>query len=352
MKTLSIDIETYSSVELAKCGVYKYTEAADFDILLFGYSVDGGPVQVIDLACGETIPQEIIAALTDDAVTKSAFNAQFERICLSRWLRDHGWFNNTGYSIPEDTVENYLDPAAWKCTMIWSAYMGLPLSLEGVGAVLVLGKQKLTEGKELIKYFCQPCAPTKASGGRTRNLPRHAPGKWESFKRYNVRDVEVEMSIQEKLAKFPVPEDVWEQYHLDQQINDRGVAIDMELVHQAIEMDARSRSELTAAMKHLTDLDNPNSVQQMKQWLSVNGLLVDSLGKKEVTEMLKTAPVELQNVLLLRKQLAKSSIRKYQAMEKAVCADGRARGMFQFYGANRTGRWAGRIIQIPASTAR
>ena len=346
MQTLSIDIETYSSVDLSKCGVYKYTEAADFDILLFGYSVDGGPVQVIDLACGETIPQEIIAALTDDAVTKSAFNAQFERICLSRWLRDHGGFDNTGYSIPEDTVGNYLDPASWKCTMIWSAYMGLPLSLEGVGAVLVLGKQKLTEGKELIKYFCQPCAPTKANGGRIRNLPRHAPDKWEAFKRYNVRDVEVEMSIQEKLAKFPVPEDVWEQYHLDQQINDRGVAIDMDLVHQAIEMDARSRAELTAAMKQLTDLDNPNSVQQMKQWLSDNGLMVDSLGKKEVTEMLKTAPVELQKVLLLRQQLAKSSIRKYQAMEKAVCADGRARGMFQFYGANRTGRWAGRIIQM------
>ena len=346
MQTLSIDIETYSSVDLSKCGVYKYTEAADFDILLFGYSVDGGPVQVIDLACGETIPQEIIAALTDDAVTKSAFNAQFERICLSRWLRDHGGFDNTDYSIPEDTVGNYLDPAAWKCTMIWSAYMGLPLSLEGVGAVLGLGKQKLTEGKELIKYFCQPCAPTKANGGRTRNLPRHAPDKWEAFKRYNARDVEVEMSIQEKLAKFPVPEDVWEQYHFDQQINDRGVAIDMDLVHQAIEMDARSRSELTAAMKHLTDLDNPNSVQQMKQWLSDNGLMVDSLGKKEVTEMLKAAPVELQKVLLLRQQLAKSSIRKYQAMGKAVCADGRARGMFQFYGANRTGRWAGRIIQM------
>lgn len=346
MQSLSIDIETYSGVDLSKCGVYKYTEAADFDILLFGYSVDGGPVQVVDLACGEAIPQEIIAALTDDNVTKSAFNAQFERICLSRWLRDHGGFDNTGYSIPEDTVGNYLDPAAWKCTMIWSAYMGLPLSLEGVGAVLGLGKQKLTEGKELIKYFCQPCAPTKVNGGRTRNLPRHASDKWEAFKRYNVRDVEVEMSIQEKLAKFPVPEDVWEQYHLDQQINDRGVAIDMDLVHQAIEMDARSRSELTAAMKQLTDLDNPNSVQQMKQWLSDNGLMVDSLGKKEVTEMLKTAPVELQMVLMLRQQLAKSSIRKYQAMEKAVCADGRARGMFQFYGANRTGRWAGRIIQM------
>lgn len=346
MKTLSIDIETYSSVDLAKCGVYKYTEATDFDILLFGYSADGNPVQVVDLACGETIPPEVIAALTNDDVTKWAFNAQFERICLSRWLRDHGGFDNAYYSIPEDTVGNYLDPASWKCTMIWSAYMGLPLSLEGVGAVLGLGKQKLTEGKELIKYFCQPCAPTKTNGGRTRNLPENAPDKWDAFKRYNIRDVEVEMSIQEKFAKFPVPETVWEQYHLDQEINDRGVALDMELVHQAIAMDTRSRADLTAAMKKLTALDNPNSVQQMKQWLSDNGLEVDSLGKKEVAEMLKTAPAELQKVLLLRQQLAKSSVKKYQAMEKAVCADGRARGMFQFYGANRTGRWAGRIIQM------
>lgn len=275
MKTLSIDIETYSSVDLAKCGVYKYTEATDFDILLFGYSADGNPVQVVDLASGETIPPEVIAALTNDDVTKWAFNAQFERICLSRWLRDHGGFENAYYSIPEDTVGNYLDPASWKCTMIWSAYMGLPLSLEGVGAVLGLGKQKLTEGKELIKYFCQPCAPTKANGGRTRNLPENAPDKWAAFKRYNIRDVEVEMSIQEKLAKFPVPEMVWEQYHLDQEINDRGVALDMELVHQAIVMDTRSRADLTAAMKKLTALDNPNSVQQMKQWLSDNGLEVD-----------------------------------------------------------------------------
>ena len=346
MKTLSIDIETYSSMELPKCGVYKYTEAPDFDILLFGYSADGGPVQMVDLASGETITDEVVAALTDDMVTKWAFNAQFERICLSRWLRDHGGFDNTGYSNPEDSDGNYLDPAAWKCTMIWSAYMGLPLSLEGVGTVLGLGKQKLTEGKDLIRYFCQPCAPTKTNGGRTRNLPRHAPDKWTAFKRYNIRDVEVEMSIQDKLARFPVPDAVWEEYRLDQQINDRGVAIDRELVRQAIEMDARSRAELTTAMKALTALENPNSVQQMKQWFSDNGLTIDSLGKKEVMELLKTAPAELQTVLLLRQQLAKSSIRKYQAMEKAVCVDGRARGMFQFYGANRTGRWAGRIIQM------
>ena len=346
MKTLSIDIETFSSVDLSKCGVYKYTEAPDFDILLFGYSVDGGPVQVVDLLSGEKLPAEIVAALTDDDVIKWAFNAQFERICLSRWLRDHGGFDNTGYSIPQDTVSNYLDPAAWHCTMIWSATMGLPLSLEGVGAVLGLDKQKLSEGKELIKYFCQPCAPTKTNGGRTRNLPMHAPDKWAAFKRYNCRDVEVEQSIQNRLAKFPVPDSIWEEYHLDQEVNDRGVALDMDLVQQAIDMDTRSRKELTDAMKDLTSLENPNSVIQMKQWLADHGLEMDSLGKKEVVEVLKTAPPKLQKVLLLRQQLAKSSVRKYQAMQKAVCADGRARGMFQFFGANRTGRWAGRIIQM------
>ena len=346
MRTLSIDIETYSSIDLSKCGVYKYTEAPDFDILLFGYSVDGGPVQVVDLASGEKLPAEIIVALTDDAVIKWAFNAQFERICLSRWLRDHGGFDNTGYSIPQDTVGNYLDPAAWHCTMIWSATMGLPLSLEGVGAVLGLDKQKLSEGKDLIKYFCQPCAPTKTNGGRTRNLPMHAPDKWAAFKRYNCRDVEVEQSIQNRLAKFPVPEEIWSQYRLDQEVNDRGVALDMDLVQQAIDMDTRSRKELTDAMKDLTSLENPNSVIQMKQWLADHGLEMDSLGKKEVAEVLKTAPPKLQKVLLLRQQLAKSSVRKYQAMQKAVCADGRARGMFQFFGANRTGRWAGRIIQM------
>ena len=224
MKTLSIDIETFSSVDLSKCGVYKYTEAPDFDILLFGYSVDGGPVQVVDLLSGEELPSEIVAALTDDTVIKWAFNAQFERICLSRWLRDHGGFDNTGYSIPQDTVGNYLDPAAWHCTMIWSATMGLPLSLEGVGAVLGLDKQKLSEGKDLIKYFCQPCAPTKTNGGRTRNLPMHAPDKWAAFKRYNCRDVEVEQSIQNRLAKFPVPDSIWEEYHLDQEIYEAGAA--------------------------------------------------------------------------------------------------------------------------------
>ncbi|MFQ7107259.1 MAG: DNA polymerase, partial [Neglectibacter timonensis] len=240
----------------------------------------------------------------------------------------------------------YLEPDSWKCSMVWAAYMGLPLSLEGVGAVLGLEKQKLTEGKDLIKYFCQPCAPTKSNGQRTRNLPKHSPDKWLAFKKYNIRDVETEMSIQARLLKYPVPDSVWKEYHLDQEINDRGVGLDMELVRQAIQMDGRSRSELTQAMKELTSLDNPNSVQQMKQWLADNGVETDTLGKKAVAELLKTAPPELQKVLTLRQQLAKSSVKKYQAMETAVCADGRARGMFQFYGANRTGRWAGRIIQM------
>ena len=332
MKTLSIDIETYSDIPLQKTGVYRYSESPNFEILLFGYSIDSGPVQVVDLACGEHIPKEVLAALEDDSVTKWAFNAAFERVCLSRYL---------GYPTGE-----YLDPESWHCSMVWAAMMGLPLSLEGVGAVLGLEKQKLTEGKELIKYFCQPCLPTKANGQRTRNRLFHAPDKWEAFKRYNARDVEAEMGIQQKLSKFPVPPQVWEEYDIDQEINDRGVRIDMELVEQAIEMDARSRQELTDAMKRMTALENPNSVQQMKQWLSDNGMETDSLGKKVVAELLKTAPPELAEVLTLRQQLAKSSVRKYQAMEKTVCSDSRARGMFMFYGANRTGRFSGRNIQL------
>lgn len=332
MKTLSIDIETYSDVQLPKTGVYRYCESDNFEILLFAYSVDSQPVQVVDLACGETIPAEIIVALEDDTVIKWAFNASFERICLSRFL---------GY--PTGT---YLNPKSWRCSMIWAATMGLPLSLEGVGAVLGLEKQKLTEGKDLIKYFCQPCAATKSNGGRTRNRPFHAPDKWEAFKRYNIRDVETEMGIQHKLRKFPVPDEVWEEYHIDQEINDRGVRLDMELVQQAIAMDTRSREALTAAMKDMTALENPNSVQQMKQWLSDNGIETDSLDKKAVAELLKEAPDNLADVLTLRQQLAKSSVRKYQAMKKTVCSDGRARGMFQFYGANRTGRFSGRNIQL------
>lgn len=332
MKTLSIDIETFSDVQLPKTGVYRYCESPNFEILLFAYSADNGPVQVVDLACGEKIPEDVIAALEDDTVIKWAFNASFERICLSRFL---------GYPSGD-----YLSPESWRCSMIWAATIGLPLSLEGVGTVLGLEKQKLTEGKDLIKYFCQPCAATKSNGGRNRNRPFHAPDKWEAFKRYNIRDVETEMGIQQKLYKFPVPDSVWEEYHIDQEINDRGVRLDMVLVHQAIDMDSRSRGELTAAMKDITNLENPNSIQQMKQWLSENGIETDSLDKKAVAELLKDAPEKLANVLTLRQQLAKSSVRKYQAMEKTVCEDGRARGMFQFYGANRTGRFSGRNIQL------
>lgn len=332
IKTMSIDLETFSDVDLVKCGVYRYVESPAFEILLFGVSVNGGDVAVYDLTQGEEIPAEILSALTDNSVTKWAFNAAFERVCLSKYL-----------GLPSG---EYLNPQSWRCSMIWSAYMGLPLSLAGAGAVLGLPEQKLKEGKELIKYFCVPCTPTKANGFRTRNLPEHAPEKWAQFKAYNKRDVEVEMSIQDKLRKFPVPDFVWEEYTLDQQINDRGIALDMAVVENAIIFDENSRGVLSAKMQELTALENPNSVQQMKQWLSENGLEVDSLGKKEVSAILKTAPPQLAEVLELRQQLAKSSVKKYQAMKNAVCSDGRAHGMFQFYGANRSGRWAGRLIQL------
>lgn len=348
MKTLSIDIETYSDVPLQKSGVYRYTESPDFEILLFGYSVDSGPVQVVDLACGEQIPTEVLEALTDDSVIKWAFNAAFERVCLSRHLRDLGISLDPFHDRHplSQEVARYLNPESWRCSMIWAATMGLPLSLEGVGAVLGLEKQKLTEGKDLIKFFCQPCSPTKTNGQRTRNRPFHAPEKWETFKRYNLRDVETEMGIQQKLAKFPVSDQIWDEYHIDQEINDRGVKVDMELVRQAIQMDTRSRQELLEAMKRVTALENPNSVQQMRQWLSDNGMETESLDKKAVAELLKAAPVELQEALMLRQQLAKSSVRKYQAMENTVCNDDRARGMFQFFGAVRTGRFSGRNVQL------
>ena len=332
MKTLSIDIETFSSVNLAKSGVYRYVESPDFEIILFGYSIDSGPVQVADLACGEKIPHDVLVALADESITKSAHNSSFERICLSRFL---------GFS-----QGHYLSPSSWKCSMVWAASLGLPLSLEGVGSVLNLEKKKLSEGKELIRYFCLPCAPTQSNGQRTRNTPTHAPDKWAAFKNYNARDVEVEMSIQEKLARFPVPDNIWFEYHLSEVINDRGVALDLTFVASAILMDNRSRSELMNAVQTLTDIENPNSVMQMKEWLSENGLETDNLGKKAVSDLLKTAPPELSRVLSLRQQLAKSSIKKYQAMQNCICEDGRVRGMFQFYGANRTGRWAGRLIQL------
>ena len=340
MKTLSLDLETYSSVDLGKSSVYRYVESPDFDILLLGFSTDGSPVQVVDLAQGEQIPPEIIDALSDERVRKWAFNANFERVCLSEWLRRNSYpLHNEHYSTPDDPCMGYLDPVGWHCTMVWSAYLGLPLSLKDAGFVLGLDKQKLTEGKDLIKYFCVP------SKDGTRHMPADAPEKWATFKAYNLRDVEAELAIQERLRNFSVPDEVWEQYHLDQQINDRGIAVDMTLVRNAIAIDTQSREELTSKLQELTMLENPNSVQQMKDWLADNGLETETLGKKQVAELLKTAPEPLRSVLVLRQQLAKSSVKKYQAMEATVCADGRVRGCFQFYGA-RTGRWAGRNIQL------
>ena len=335
MNTISIDIETFSDVDISKCGSYKYAESPNFEILLFAYAVDGGEVQVVDLANGEPIPQEILDALTDNSVIKWAFNANFERVCLSRYLSDLGFLRAA-----------FLSPESWRCTMVWAAYMGLSLSLADVGSVLGLEEQKMTEGKSLIRFFCMPCAATKANSGRTRNLPCHAPDKWAMFKAYNKRDVEVEMAIQHRLAKFPVPDFLWDEYHLDQEINDRGIRIDMELVDNAIAVDARSHEELTGRMKRLTGLDNPNSVQQMKGWLSQHGMETDSLDKKAVLELLKNAPPELSEALSLRQQLAKSSVRKYIAMKNVTSADHRARGTFRFYGANRTGRFSSKNIQL------
>lgn len=338
MKNISIDIETFSSVDLGKCGVYKYAESLDFEILLFGYSVDGSPVQVVDLASGERIPDEILAALMDPDIQKWAFNAQFERICLSRYLSDLGVVTGTG--------NMYLNPDSWFCSMVWSATLGLPLSLEGAGAVLGLEKQKLTEGKALIRYFCIPCSPTKANGGRTRNYPADDPEKWKKFKTYNLRDVETEIGIQAKLSRFPVSSSVWSEYHLDQIINDRGIGVDMPFVHSAIDLDGISRELLTNELQKKTGLENPNSVMQMKKWLSQNGMETDTLGKKAVEQLINESPEDLAVVLKLRQQLAKSSVKKYTAILNAVCRDSRVRGMFQFYGANRTGRFAGRLVQL------
>lgn len=344
MENLSIDLETFSSVNLGKCGVYKYAESEDFEILLFGYSVDGGEVQVVDLAQGETIPEVVLSALTDETVTKWAFNAQFERICLSRYLRDKGINVNPGQTVKSEGL--FLNPSSWHCTMIWSATLGLPMSLENVGTVLGLDKQKLTEGKNLIKYFCLPCNPTKVNGGRTRNKYFHDKEKWEQFKSYNKRDVEVEMSIQEKLSRFPVPDFLWQEFYLDQEINDRGIGIDPLFVESAIKLDQEVKTHLMSELKHITGLENPNSVLQMRSWLKKHGLEMESLGKKEVAKELKTVGKELAEVLRLRQQLAKSSVKKYTAMKNAACMDYRERGMFRFYGANRTGRFAGRLVQL------
>lgn len=334
---ISIDLETFSDVNISKGGVYRYAESDNFEILLFAYAVDGGEVVVVDMAQGEKIPENIINAITDRNITKWAFNSQFERICLSMYFKKHR---------PELMQGNYLEPEGWKCSMTWCAYMGLPMSLAGAGAVLGLEQQKLTEGKELIRYFCIPCKPTKANGGRTRNLPEHDTAKWENFVRYNKRDVEVEMAIQAKLSHFPVPENIWEEFWVDQRINDRGIEVDMEFARNAIELDKISRESLMEDVRNLTGLENPNSVIQLKEWLHGQGLEFDSLDKKAVATILPAAPPVVQRVLRIRQKLAKSSVKKYQAMENTVCNDSRARGMFRFYGAFRTGRWSGKSIQL------
>ena len=332
MRTVSVDIETFSSVNLQKSGVYRYVESDDFEILLFAYSVDGGPVDVIDLASGETIPDEILKAIVLDDVIKWAFNATFERVCLSRYL-----------GLPTGT---YLDSSSWRCSMIWAATLGLPLSLEGVGAVLGLDKQKLSEGKSLIRYFCVPCQPTKINGGRTRNLPHHDEDKWAEFKSYNIRDVEVELSIQNKLAKFPVLMEIWNQYQLDQAINDRGILVDMVFADEAIRIDELSRNASLSRLQKLTGLENPNSVLQLREWLWGKGCETPSLDKKSIVDLLKSTDGQVHEVLSLRQELAKSSVKKYMAMENYAGSDNRARGLFQFMGANRTGRFAGRGIQL------
>ena len=328
MDSISIDIETYSSESLLTGGVYRYTQAADFEILLFGYSVDGAEPRVVDLASGETIPQEIITALSDPAVTKWAFNALFERTCLSRYLGI------------------YLSPVGWCCSMVWAATLGLPLSLEGVGAVLGLTKQKLAEGKELIKYFCGPCKPTQTNNGRTRNLPCHDPGKWEVFKRYNKRDVEVELAIKKRLASFPVPADEWQNYWLDQRINDTGIELDRTLVQNAIRCNTHFKDFALQRAQEITGLENPNSPIQMMGWLEAHGVAMETLTKEEVAMKIKETTGDVREALCLRLELARSSIKKYVAMENVVGKDGRARGLIQFYGANRTGRFAGRLIQV------
>ncbi|MBR1707334.1 MAG: DNA polymerase [Clostridia bacterium] len=346
MNTLNIDLETRSGADISKTGVYRYAEDENFDILLFGVSVDHGPIRVYDLACGETVPEEILAALSDNSVTKYAYNASFERVCLSVWLRRYYPRYFKSCCPEDDPASGYLDPSAWRCSMVLAYYNGLPGGLDKVGAVLGFEQQKLKEGKDLIRYFCQPCRPTKSNGGRTWNLPQHAPGKWELFKRYNERDVLVEQQIQDRLRKYPVPDFVWEEYVLDQKINDRGIRIDRQMVAEALEIDDLSKADLTAKMKKMTGLENPNSVMQMQGYLAENGLEMETLAKKEVAAAIKTAPENLAEVLSLRLQLAKSSVKKYQAMENSVCGDGRCHGMFQFLGAGRTGRWAGRLIQL------
>lgn len=328
MKQLSIDIETYSSTNLNQTGVYRYADSKDFELLLFGYAIDFGPVKVIDLTQGESIPPQVIKALDDPTIIKSAFNAQFERVCLSRF------------------VSHRLKPAGWHCSRVWSATLGLPLSLRDVGTVLGLPRQKITAGKELVRYFCTPCKPTKANQNRTRNFPYHAPDKWQQFKQYNQRDVEVEMEITKKLERFPVSQNEWENYWIDQDINDRGIRINQQLVNNAIKCQNVFHDQYLQTAKKVTGLANPNSPLQLKDWLRQQGVKTDSLSKVSVAQLLQTTTGTVHQVLALRQLLSKLSVKKYQAMQKAMCQDGRVHGLLQFYGANRTGRWAGRLVQV------
>lgn len=332
IRTLEIDIETYSDVSLMDCGQYRYAESPSFEVLLFAYSINDGPVEVIDLASGDELPDSIRKALEDDGVIKIAHNAAFERVCLSRFL---------GYP-----TGKYLDPESWRCSMVMAAYNGLPLSLKGVGEALNLDAQKMTEGKDLIRYFCVPCKPTKVNGGRTRNLPEHAPDKWATFKAYNKRDVEAEQGIVRRLSKYPVPDFVWDEYHQSERINDRGIRVDVGFVQGCIWIDEMAKERMTERMKQITGLANPNSVQQLTAWLLQHGVKTDSLDKKAVKELIKNTEGDVKEALILRSRLSKTSVKKYVAMENSVCSDDRARGMFMFYGANRTGRYSGRIIQL------
>ena len=341
---ITIDIETRSDKGISKCGVYAYTDTPYFDILLFAYSIDGQPVQVMDTANGEEIPENVLAALADENVVKRAFNCNFERVCLSKYLRENYPQYFQSYSIDEDTVGDFLNPESWHCSMIHARTLGLPSSLAEVGKVLGIEQQKMTEGKALVKFFCVPY-DTVDGVPQFHNLKDY-PDKWEIFKAYNKRDVEAELEIDRKLLRFPVPDFLWKEFYLDQEINDRGILVDMQLADKAISLDAEAKEELTAEMKRLTGVENPNSVYQLLDWLETQGYKSDSLGKTQVQELIKTAKEPVKSVLQMRLQLSKSSVKKYTAMKNTACSDNRARGMFSFYGASRTGRWAGRNVQL------
>ena len=341
---ITIDIETKSDKDISKCGIYAYTDTPYFDILLFAYSIDGQPVQVVDTANGEEIPENVLAALADENVVKRAFNCNFERVCLSKYLRENYPQYFQSYSIDEDTVGDFLNPESWHCSMIHARTLGLPSSLAEVGKVLGIEQQKMTDGKALVKFFCVPY--DTIDGVPQFHSPTDYPDKWEIFKAYNKRDVEAELEIDRKLSRFPVPDFIWQEFYLDQEINDRGILVDMQLADKAINLDAKAKEELTAEVQKLTGVENPNSVYQLLDWLETQGYKSDSLGKTQVLELIKTAKEPVKSVLQMRLQLSKSSVKKYTAMKNTACSDNRARGMFSFYGASRTGRWAGRNVQL------